>query len=119
MAAVSQFSSSAASSRSSQTAGSGSEVTRNAVLASTEYKVKASLRSPYMLPKLAVIDPELTFDLPPAVTASTGLDALTQSIEPYVSARHNPMTDVLTLEAIRRAARSLHLVDQQPWLNVD
>jgi alcohol dehydrogenase class IV len=89
------------------TAGTGSEVTRNAVLASPEHRVKVSLRSPSMLPRVALIDPELTLDLPPAITASTGLDALTQLIEPYVSSRANPMTDGLCLEGIRRAARSL------------
>ena len=89
------------------TAGTGSEVTRNAVLASPEHRVKVSLRSPLMLPKVAVVDPELTYGLPPAVTASTGLDALTQLIEPYVCSRANPMTDALCVEGIRRAARSL------------
>ena len=64
------------------TAGTGSEVTRNAVLASPEHKLKVSLRSPLMLAKVALVDPELTYDLPPALTASTGLDALTQLIEP-------------------------------------
>jgi alcohol dehydrogenase class IV len=91
------------------TAGTGSEVTRNAVLASTAHGVKVSLRSPFMLPRVAVVDPELTYDLPPAVTASTGLDALTQLIEPYVSCRANPMTDALCVEGIRRAARSLRV----------
>src|ERR1019366_7034136 len=90
------------------TAGTGSEVTRNAVLASPEHRVKVSLRSPHMLPKIAVIDPELTYDLPPAITASTGGDALTQLIEPYVSCRANPMTDALCLEGIRRAAAARH-----------
>ena len=89
------------------TAGTGSEVTRNAVLASPEHRVKVSLRSPFMLPRVAVVDPELTYDLPPAITASTGLDALTQLIEPYVCSRANPMTDALCVEGIRRAARSL------------
>jgi alcohol dehydrogenase class IV len=89
------------------TAGTGSEVTRNAVLASRAHGVKVSLRSPFMLPRVAVVDPELTYDLPPAVTASTGLDALTQLIEPYVCSRANPMTDALCVEGIRRAARSL------------
>jgi alcohol dehydrogenase class IV len=89
------------------TAGTGSEVTRNAVLASPQHRVKVSLRSPLMLAKVAVVDPELTYDLPPAVTASTGLDALTQLIEPYVSSRANPMTDALCVGGIRRAARSL------------
>src|SRR6267142_2701378 len=89
------------------TAGTGSEVTRNTVLASDQHHVKVSLRSPLMLPKVALVDPELTYDLPPAITASTGLDALTQLIEPYVSCRANAMTDALCLEGIRRAARSL------------
>lgn len=89
------------------TAGTGSEVTRNAVLASPEHKVKASLRSPHMLPRLAVIDPELTLDLPPAITAATGLDALTQLIEPYVSLRSNAMTDLYCVEGIRLVGRSL------------
>jgi alcohol dehydrogenase class IV len=57
-----------------------------------------------------VVDPELTYDLPPALTASTGLDALTQLIEPYVSSRANPMTDGVCVEGMRRAARSLRVV---------
>jgi alcohol dehydrogenase class IV len=89
------------------TAGTGSEVTRNAVLASPEHRVKASLRSAGMLPRLALVDPELTLGLPPAVTASTGLDALAQLIEPYVSVRANPMTDLYCVEGIRRAAVAL------------
>ncbi|HYO81794.1 MAG TPA: iron-containing alcohol dehydrogenase, partial [Bryobacteraceae bacterium] len=76
------------------TAGTGSEVTRNAVLASPEHGVKASLRHPSMLPRAAVVDPELTLDLPREVTASTGLDALTQLIEPYISVRANALTDM-------------------------
>jgi alcohol dehydrogenase class IV len=89
------------------TAGTGSEVTRNAVLGSTERGVKASLRSPMMLPRVAVVDPELTYGLPPAITASTGLDALTQLIEPYVSARANPLVDAICVEGIRRVAGAL------------
>jgi alcohol dehydrogenase class IV len=89
------------------TAGTGSEVTRNSVLASPEHRVKASLRSAGMLPRLAVVDPELTYSLPRAVTASTGLDALTQLIEPYVSVRANAMTDALCVDGMRRAARAL------------
>lgn len=89
------------------TAGTGSEVTRNAVLGSKKHGVKVSLRSPSMLAKVALVDPELTLDLPPALTASTGLDALTQCIEAYVSCRATPMTDGLCEEGIRRAARSL------------
>jgi alcohol dehydrogenase class IV len=90
------------------TAGTGSEVTRNAVLASPGHRTKVSLRSPHMLPRIAVIDPELTHSLPPSITATTGLDALTQLIEPYVSSRANPLTDALCVDGIRRAARSLH-----------
>jgi alcohol dehydrogenase class IV len=89
------------------TAGTGSEVTRNAVLGSPEHGVKASLRSPMMLAKVALIDPELTVDLPPEITASTGLDALTQVIEPYVSVRRNAMTDMFCREGMRLAARAL------------
>jgi alcohol dehydrogenase class IV len=91
------------------TAGTGTEVTRNAVLTSPEHKVKVSLRSPLMLAKVALVDPELTHDLPPALTASTGLDALTQLIEPYVSWRANPLTDGLCREGIVRAARSVRV----------
>jgi alcohol dehydrogenase class IV len=92
------------------TAGTGAEVTRNAVLASPDHRVKVSLRSPLMLPRLALVDPELTYSLPPAVTASTGLDALTQVIEPYVSNRANPMMDALCRQGMQRAARSLRRV---------
>jgi alcohol dehydrogenase class IV len=91
------------------TAGTGSEVTRNAVLSSPEHKIKVSLRSPLMLAKIALVDPELTYDLPPAITARTGLDALTQLIEPFVSSRTNPMTDGLCVEGMSRAARSLRI----------
>jgi alcohol dehydrogenase class IV len=89
------------------TAGTGSEVTRNAVLASAAHRFKVSLRSPLMLARLAVVDPELTLNLPPALTASTGLDALTQLIEPCVSLRANPLTDAFCLEGLRRVSRSL------------
>ncbi|HEY3827433.1 MAG TPA: iron-containing alcohol dehydrogenase [Bryobacteraceae bacterium] len=89
------------------TAGTGSEVTRNAVLGSSEQGVKVSLRSPLMLPRVAIVDSELTLGLPPAITASTGLDALTQLIEPYVSTRANLFTDSLCLDGIRRASENL------------
>jgi alcohol dehydrogenase class IV len=89
------------------TAGTGTEVTRNAVIASPEHRVKVSLRSAFMLPELAIVDPELTYSLPPLVTASTGLDALTQLIEPYVSINANPLTDAICREGMKRVARSL------------
>ena len=89
------------------TAGTGSEVTRNAVLSVPDRRAKASLRSPLMLPRLAVVDPALTYSLPPSITATTGLDALTQLIEPFLSARSNAMTDALCRDGIARVARSL------------
>jgi alcohol dehydrogenase class IV len=89
------------------TAGTGSEVTANAVLRSPEDGVKASLRSPFMLPRVALVDPLLTLGCPPSVTASSGLDALTQCLEPFVSVRANPMTDGFAREGLRRAGRSL------------
>jgi alcohol dehydrogenase class IV len=92
------------------TAGTGAEVTRNAVLASPEHGIKASLRSLFMLPRLALVDPELTHSLPPEVTASTGLDALTQLIEPFTSIRANPLTDAFCREGLSRVARSLRRV---------
>jgi alcohol dehydrogenase class IV len=89
------------------TAGTGAEVTKNAVLESPGQNVKVSLRSPWMLPRLALVDPELTYDLPPEITASSGLDALTQLIEPFVSVKANPMTDAICREGMQHAARSL------------
>ena len=89
------------------TAGTGSEVTRNAVLGSMEHKVKASLRAATMLPAVALVDPELTYTVPADVTASTGLDAFTQCLEPFVSPRANPLTDSFCREGLRHAARSL------------
>jgi alcohol dehydrogenase class IV len=89
------------------TAGTGAEVTRNAVIEVVEQNVKVSLRSPLMLPRVALVDPELTSSLPPEITASSGLDALTQLIEPFVSVKANPLTDAICREGIRHAARSL------------
>ncbi len=92
------------------TAGTGSEVTRNAVIRSTRHGIKVSMRSPGMLPAFAVVDPELTLDLPPAITAATGFDALCQLMEAYVSKRANPLTDSLCREGLTRCARSLQTV---------
>jgi alcohol dehydrogenase class IV len=89
------------------TAGTGAEVTSNAVIGIPEYGVKVSLRSPLMLPGLAVVDPGLTLSVPPSVTAVTGLDALTQLIEAFVSNKANPLTDSICREGITRAGRSL------------
>lgn len=89
------------------TAGTGSEVTANGVVLSREHGVKVSLRSTDMIADVAVVDPELTKSMPPAVTAATGMDALTQLIEAFVSNKANPMTDSLCREGIMRAATSL------------
>lgn len=89
------------------TAGTGSEVTRNAVLGSSEAKVKASLRSPLMIARLALVDPDLLAGAPAAVLAASGLDALSQCIEPFLSTRANPFTDALAREGMQRSARSL------------
>lgn len=89
------------------TAGTGAEVTANAVLASPEHRLKASLRSPLMIPRVALVDPLLTLACPPPVTAASGLDALTQCLEPFVSIQANPITDGLAREGLRRAAAGL------------
>ena len=92
------------------TAGTGTEVTKNAVITSLRHHVKVSMRSPKMIPTVAIVDPELTYTMPPAVTATTGMDALTQVLEAYVSNRANPITDIIAKEGIKRGARSLHIV---------
>ena len=89
------------------TAGTGAEVTANAVLAVPEHALKASLRHPSMLPRHAIVDPALTLDCPPAVTAAAGMDALTQCLEPYVSIRANPVTDAWALAGLAAAGRGL------------
>jgi len=89
------------------TAGTGAEVTYNAVLGVPQQQVKVSIRSPLMLPRQAIVDPLLTHSMPPELTASTGLDALTQLIEAFVSNKANPLTDGVCREGIQRAARSL------------
>ena len=89
------------------TSGTGAEVTSNAVLHSIPHNIKVSLRSPMMLAHVALVDPQLTLSLPPSITAHTGLDALTQVIEPFVSSFANPFTDALCREGIQRGGRSL------------
>ncbi|MFT4110052.1 iron-containing alcohol dehydrogenase [Propionicimonas sp.] len=89
------------------TSGTGSEVTANGVVTSTEHRVKVSLRSPSMLARVAIVDPELTLACPPAVTAHAGLDALVQCIEPYVSPFANPLVDGFCREGVRRAGSGL------------
>ncbi len=89
------------------TSGTGAEVTANAVLAAPDHGIKASLRHPLMVPRHAVIDPELTLACPPAVTAAAGMDALTQCLEPYVSRKANPVTDAWAQAGLRAAGRSI------------
>lgn len=85
------------------TAGTGSEVTRNAVLTSPEQRVKVSLRGPVMLPDVALVDPRLTLTCPPQVSAQSGMDALTQCLEPFVSRFANPLSDGFAREGLSRA----------------
>jgi alcohol dehydrogenase class IV len=89
------------------TAGTGAEVTANAVLSVPAHRLKASLRSALMIPRVALVDPLLTLSCPPAVTAASGLDALTQCLEPFVSVRATPLTDGLAREGLRRAGAAL------------
>lgn len=89
------------------TAGTGSEVTKNAVMASREHKQKASLRSPFMYPNLAVVDPTLCISVPPSVTAATGLDAFCQCLEPLTSGQANPLTDAIALKGLGHGAKGL------------
>ncbi|MGC9325472.1 MAG: iron-containing alcohol dehydrogenase [Desulfomonilia bacterium] len=92
------------------TAGTGTEVTRNAVITSQEHKVKVSMRSNLMLPRVVVVDPEITHSMPPSVTAHTGLDAFTQLLEAFVSKKSNPLTDGICIQGLSRAARSMFTV---------
>lgn len=89
------------------TAGTGSEVTRNAVLSSPEHGVKVSMRHPAMLPAIAIVDPQLCLAMPPGLTASTGLDALTQLLEAFISIKANPLTDGFCRQGLPLAVQSL------------
>lgn len=92
------------------TAGTGAEATRNAVIGYPEKQFKASIRSDLLLPRVALIDPELAVNAPPAVTAASGMDALCQCIESYTSIGANPMTDILAFRGIQLASGSLERV---------
>jgi alcohol dehydrogenase class IV len=92
------------------TAGTGAEVTKNAVIHSPEHHVKVSLRSPLMFPDVAVVDPELTLSMPPEITATTGMDALTHLLETFVSNQSNPFIDMFCREGMRRISASLKKV---------
>ena len=96
------------------TAGTGSEVTKNAVIGCPEHRVKMSLRSPAMLPRVALVDPELTLSLPRDVTAATGLDALSQLIEPFVSSKRQPLTDAVCREGLARLRTAIRRACDHP-----
>jgi alcohol dehydrogenase class IV len=89
------------------TAGTGSEVSPNAILLDERAALKMGVVSPHLVPDEAYVDPELSFDVPPAVTASTGMDALTHCIEAYANRFAHEVVDVWALEGIRRISRSL------------
>jgi len=85
------------------TAGTGSEATKNAVISSYDPPFKKSLRSELMLPRVVLVDPELAVSLPPAVTMHTGMDAITQLVESYISRRSQPIPRALALEGLKAA----------------
>jgi len=89
------------------TAGTGAEVTRNAVIANPEKRYKRSLRSLHVVPRIAIVDPALAVSAPASVTAASGMDAIVQLIEPYVSRKAQPFTDALAAQAIPEAAAAL------------
>lgn len=91
------------------TSGTGSEVTKNAVVKDIVHNVKVSLRSDLIIPSVALIDPELTWSVPPGITASTGMDAFTQVLEPYVSKKANSFTDMICEAGIKTGARALSI----------
>lgn len=96
------------------TAGTGSEVTRGAAITDSNRNVKMLLMSAWLVPTVAIVDPEPTLTMPAAVTASTGLDALTHAIESFVSRRRQPISDALALDAMARIARHLPHVFESP-----
>ena len=91
------------------TAGTGSELTRFSVLSDKAAKVKLSVGSMYNCPTLALCDPELTVTLPPHITASTGMDALTHALESYVNKATQPISEALSLQSMKLIAKSLRL----------
>ncbi len=96
------------------TAGTGSEATKNAVIKSAAHRVKKSLRSPLLLPVAAIVDPELAVGMPPRLTGESGLDALTQLVEAYVTAKPNPIARALIRDAFPRMLRALQVVAERP-----
>ncbi|MGC8810303.1 MAG: iron-containing alcohol dehydrogenase [bacterium] len=97
------------------TAGTGSEVTQFTIITDTSRDVKMLIASPYLIPRLALLDPTLTIQMPPQITAATGIDALTHAIEAYVSLKAQPLSDPLALDAIKLISGNL----RQAWANGD
>ena len=96
------------------TSGTGSEVGRSAVISEDDTHVKRIVFSPNILAKAVFADPELTLGLPPAVTAATGMDALTHNVESYLSPAYHPLCDGIALEGTRIAARALATAVREP-----
>jgi alcohol dehydrogenase class IV len=96
------------------TSGTGSEVGRSSVVSDDQTHIKKIVFSPMLLAKVVFADPELTLDLPPQVTAATGMDALTHNIESYLSPAYHPLCDGIALEGVRIAARALPLAVKEP-----
>ena len=96
------------------TAGTGSEVGRSSVISDDATHIKKIIFSPRLLAKAVFADPELTLDLPPAITAATGMDALTHNVESYLSPAYHPLCDGIALEGARIAARSLRTAVREP-----
>ena len=96
------------------TAGTGSEVGRSSVISDDATHIKKIIFSPRLLARAVFADPELTLDLPPHVTAATGMDALTHNVESYIAKGYHPMCDGIALEGMRIAARALPIAVREP-----
>jgi alcohol dehydrogenase len=96
------------------TAGTGSEATQFTIITDTDHDVKMLIGSPYILPRVALVDPELTMAMPRGLTAATGLDALTHGIEAYVSRKAQPLSDLMALSAVRLLGENLLTAWEQP-----
>jgi alcohol dehydrogenase class IV len=89
------------------TAGTGSEVSRFTIITDPEKDLKMLIGSPYLIPQVALVDPNLTLSMPRELTASTGIDALCHAVEAYISIKANPMADLFSLSAIRMLSGNL------------
>jgi len=96
------------------TSGTGSEVTKNAVITNVEKTSKKSIRSNYMIPNIALIDPSLTLGSPDSVTANTGLDALIQNLEGYTSKNSGPITDTFAMKGVELSSKHLLRAIEDP-----